>query len=111
MDVYCGDLRVIVPPQYRESVLHLLHDGYPGMSRMKSLARLHVWWPSIDDDIESFVKACNNCAETVNEFLYINGTLHPADYLRQWSTVHCREIQAVSLVTGNSAHDHHSISP
>ena len=60
-------LRVIVPPQYQGAVLRLLHEGHPGMSRMKSLARLHVWWPSIDDDIESFVKACNNCAETAND--------------------------------------------
>ena len=60
-------LRVIVPPQYQGAVLRLLHEGHPGMSRMKSLTRLHVWWPSIDDDIESFVKACNNCAETAND--------------------------------------------
>ena len=25
---------------------------------MKSLARLHVWWPSLDSDIESCVKSC-----------------------------------------------------
>ena len=60
-------LRVIVPPQYLEAILRLLHDGHPGMSRMKSLARSCVWWPSIDDDIESFVKACNNCPETAND--------------------------------------------
>ena len=35
-------LRVVIPPQYQEVVLQLLHEGHPGMSRMKSLARLHV---------------------------------------------------------------------
>ena len=55
-------LRVIVPPQHQTAVLHLLHEGHPGVSRMKSLARLHVWWPFIDDDIDLFVKACTNCA-------------------------------------------------
>ena len=34
---------------------------------MKSLARLHVWWPSIDTDIESFVKSCVNCAKSAKE--------------------------------------------
>ena len=44
-------LRVVIPPQYQEAVLQLLHEGHPGMSRMKSLAKLQVWWPSIDDNI------------------------------------------------------------
>ena len=69
-------LRVIVPPQHQAAVLHLLHEGHPGVSRMKSLARLHVWWPSIDDDIDMFVKACTNCAETAS-----NPTKVP---LHQW---------------------------
>ena len=30
---------------------------------MKSLARLHVWWPSLDSDMES----CVNCAESTKE--------------------------------------------
>ena len=37
------------------------------MSRMKSLAQLHVWWPSLDTDIESHVKSCVNCAETAKD--------------------------------------------
>ena len=56
-------LRVIVPPQHGEAVLHLVHEDHPGISQMKSLARLHIWWLSID---ESFVKACTNCAETAS---------------------------------------------
>ena len=69
-------LRVIIPPQHQAAILRLLHEGHPGMSRMKSLALLHVWWPSIDDDMESFVKACTNCAETAS-----NPTKVP---LHQW---------------------------
>ena len=57
----------MIPPQYREAVLQLLHEGHQGMSHMKSLAKLHVWWPFIDDNIESFVKACNSCAETAHD--------------------------------------------
>lgn len=38
-------IRVIIPKQLRERVLHELHTGHPGIVRMNSLARLHVWWP------------------------------------------------------------------
>ena len=38
-----------------------LHLNHPGMVRMKSLARLHVWWPSLDPDVEQIVRNCANC--------------------------------------------------
>ena len=31
------------------------------MSRMKSLARMYVWWPGLDKDIEELVKTCYEC--------------------------------------------------
>ena len=52
---------VIIPTQLRERVLHELHTGHPGIVRMKSLARLHVWWPNLDKDIATIVQRCNNC--------------------------------------------------
>ena len=35
--------RVIVPKSLQPDVLSLLHDGHPGMTRMKMLARSYVW--------------------------------------------------------------------
>ena len=37
---------VIVPPQ-GQRVLEKLHAGYPGVARMKGLARTTVWWPRL----------------------------------------------------------------
>ena len=53
--------RVIVPPQGRTIVLQELHRGHPGMTRMKSLARGIVWWPKLDDEIETMVCSCSVC--------------------------------------------------
>ena len=38
-----------------------LHESHPGICRMKVLARSNVWWPGIDQDLETKVKACKIC--------------------------------------------------
>ena len=53
--------RVVIPPQGRAAVLQELHAGHPGMARMKSLARMYVWWPGMDKDIENSVATCQTC--------------------------------------------------
>ena len=50
--------RVIIPSNLRHKLLQELHQGHPGMVRMKSLARSYVWWPQIDGDIEMYVRKC-----------------------------------------------------
>ena len=49
--------RVIIPPPFRNRILKQFHSGHPGISRMKSIARSYVYWPSMDTDIESWLKA------------------------------------------------------
>ena len=57
--------RVVVPPPGRSLVLSDFHEGHPGMSRMKSLMRLYVWWPNLDAQIEELVKSCNECQQSL----------------------------------------------
>ncbi len=53
--------RVVIPPAGRRKTLQLLHEGHPGISRMKSKARSLVWWPKMDQEIEMVVKSCSEC--------------------------------------------------
>ena len=53
--------RVVLPEPGRAAVLAQLHEGHPGMSRLKGLARMYVWWPGIIGDIERAVHDCAQC--------------------------------------------------
>ena len=55
--------RVLVPAKGRKAVLTQLHEGHPGCSRMKGIARTIVWWPGIDAEIEGTVRSCYACQE------------------------------------------------
>ena len=45
------------------AILSELHQQHPGIVRMKALARMHVYWPDIDTDIEQTVRDCENCSQ------------------------------------------------
>ncbi|XP_049514382.1 uncharacterized protein K02A2.6-like [Dermacentor silvarum] len=53
--------RVVVPVSLRAAVLDLLHESHPGVEKMKLVARSHVWWPGIDEDIAMKVGRCKVC--------------------------------------------------
>lgn len=55
--------RIIIPPSCTQTVLEELHEGHPGTSRMKALARMYVWWPGINSDVEKTARLCRECQE------------------------------------------------
>ena len=59
-------MRVVVPDSCRKDVLCELHTSHPGIVKMKSLARVHVWWPGIDKCIEQLVRECETCQSVRN---------------------------------------------
>ena len=80
-------LRVVIPVKYYLSVLKLLHDGHPGITRIKSLAKLHLWWPTIDVDTEQIVQSYSNCQETAQDTVRV--PLHQWDIPRSpWQHLH-----------------------
>ena len=56
--------RVIVPAKLQVEILETLHEGHPGMVRMKALARLHCWWSNLNMDIEQTVRKCQECQKS-----------------------------------------------
>ena len=40
-----------------------LHEGHQGVSRSQARARLTLYWPGIDHDIEKFVHGCQHCQD------------------------------------------------
>jgi len=61
--ILCWKGRLVIPKTLQKHVLRILHEGHPGISAMKSFARLNVWWINIDKDIEDQVKRCKSCQE------------------------------------------------
>ena len=79
--------RVVVPTQGRKGVLVELHEGHPGIARMKSLARMYVWWPGINEDIEKTVQGCLECQENLSTPPV--APLHPWSWpTRPWARLH-----------------------
>ena len=57
--IWCSCL--VAPPPAHRPLLEQFHESHPGASWMKSLAHRYLWWPSMDTDIENFVKQCLTC--------------------------------------------------
>ncbi|XP_026581555.1 uncharacterized protein LOC113454394, partial [Pseudonaja textilis] len=72
-----GD-RVVIPETLRDRVLALLHEGHPGVVKMKALARSYAWWPGTDKQIETWVAVCSKCQESRAN--------PPAAPIREWET-------------------------
>lgn len=58
--------KVVVPQPLRKEVLEECHSsiwaGHPGIERTFSIIKQKYFWPSMKDDVETFVKACHSCA-------------------------------------------------
>ena len=79
--------RNVVPQPGRQALLQELHEGHPGMSRMKSLARMYVWWPNINADIEKSVRLCCECQQVQSSPAV--APLSPWKWpSRQWARLH-----------------------
>lgn len=79
--------RVVIPPQGRKAILRQLHEGHPGISRIKQIARSFVWWPGMDQQLEQTVKDCQQCQ--LHRKLPASAPLNPWPWPEKpWSRIH-----------------------
>ena len=48
-------LQVVIPSKMCHTVMAELHKTHAGMVKTKSVARMHIWWPNINTDIEQCI--------------------------------------------------------
>ena len=78
---------MIIPPKYRAQLLEQLHEGHPGIVRMKALARSYIWWPGMDSEIEQAAKGCTGCQFTQTNTK--TAPLHAWEWpARPWQRIH-----------------------
>ena len=58
--------RVVIPQSLKEVVMAEQHKEHLGISKMKALARSHVWWGGIDKELEALAKSCPDCIAVNN---------------------------------------------
>lgn len=68
--------RVVVSPKLQEPILKALHEGHPGVVRMKELAQSYVWWPKLDQAITEWVARCPGCQQAQADT--------PRSTIREW---------------------------
>ena len=62
-DLIVNGCRLLIPHTMRQQVLSQLHELHQGSVRTKQQARLSVYWPSIDNDIDNIILACQQCQD------------------------------------------------
>ena len=55
--------RLLIPKTMRPQVIADLHEAHQGIIRTKQRARLTVYWPGINNDIENVITACQLCQD------------------------------------------------
>ena len=60
-DLMVYGCRLLVPRQMRRKILHQLHKAHQRMVHTKQRARLTIYWPGLDNDIDKVVSRCTQC--------------------------------------------------
>ena len=62
-DLIVYGCRLVIPTKMQGETLAHLHESHQGSLRTKERARLTVYWPGIDNDIDNVVLTCKKCQD------------------------------------------------
>uniref|UniRef100_A0A914DCM8 RNA-directed DNA polymerase n=1 Tax=Acrobeloides nanus TaxID=290746 RepID=A0A914DCM8_9BILA len=79
--------RIVIPSSLQGCILRQLHTSHPGMNRMKSLARSLCYWYGMDNDIERYVRNCDDCANAAKNPVKVPLQPWPTP-LGPWKRIH-----------------------
>ena len=65
-DILTKGEQVVIPPSCRDSVMAYLHGSHAGINKAMDLARMCVYWPSMEADVTDYIKWCLTCIECSN---------------------------------------------
>ncbi|UYV64551.1 hypothetical protein LAZ67_3001165, partial [Cordylochernes scorpioides] len=75
-------MRVIIPSSLRPNLLSCLHETLSGMSKMKSVARSHFWWPNLDNEIEFLSNGLAERAVKMIKIALVKNKRKPGDTIQ-----------------------------
>uniref|UniRef100_A0A4W5R6M5 Gypsy retrotransposon integrase-like protein 1 n=1 Tax=Hucho hucho TaxID=62062 RepID=A0A4W5R6M5_9TELE len=99
--------RLFVPKAARSQVLLWGHSSrltcHPGVGRTLEFIQRKFWWPTIKEDVDTFVKACPVCCQGKSSHLRPQGLLHPLSIPhRPWSHISLDFITGLPPSLGNT---------
>ena len=107
--LYFKSQRLVVPDvgRLRAEIMIEEHDtpygGHQGRDRTVERIGRMFWWPSINKDIETFVKTCHACQQNKVSRRRAAGALQPLPIpLRRWSDVSMEFITALPITSAGN---------
>ena len=53
--------RIIIPNEQCKAILKLIHEGHLGLNKCKLRAKVTVYWPGVNEQLEDLVLNCELC--------------------------------------------------
>ncbi|KFD58860.1 hypothetical protein M514_00023, partial [Trichuris suis] len=79
--------RVVIPKRLQPAILKQLHQGHPGIVQMKAIARSYIYWPGLDNEIETVVRSCDKCSAVAKTPVKTELSSWPIPE-KPWSRIH-----------------------
>ena len=85
--------RMYIPESLRLEVMQKFHDspwgGHCGSATMYKMLKKEAYWPSMEQDVNAYVRSCYSCQKTRPIYRAKGGLLHPLPIPKApWEDIH-----------------------